>query len=82
MWPDPGIEPRTSDLRVNCPTDCATRPGHIRWKNLIIETEKSEQTMFAQSSLLNIKVIFNCVCCEAFLRIATQNWTRQNCCSY
>ena len=25
----PGIEPRTSDLRVRCPTDCATRPGSI-----------------------------------------------------
>ena len=24
----PGIEPRTPDLRVRCPTDCATRPGH------------------------------------------------------
>ena len=23
----PGIEPRASDLRVRCPTDCATRPG-------------------------------------------------------
>ena len=23
----PGIEPRTSDLRVRCPTDCATGPG-------------------------------------------------------
>ena len=23
----PGIEPRTSDLRVRWPTDCATRPG-------------------------------------------------------
>ena len=23
----PGIEPRTSDLRVRCPTDCAMRPG-------------------------------------------------------
>ena len=23
----PGIEPRTPDLRVRCPTDCATRPG-------------------------------------------------------
>ena len=28
----PGIEPRTSDLRVRCPTDCATRPGiSERW---------------------------------------------------
>ena len=26
----PGIEPRTPDLRVRCPTDCATRPG-LRW---------------------------------------------------
>ena len=23
----PGIEPRTPDLRVRCPTNCATRPG-------------------------------------------------------
>ena len=23
----PGIKPRTLDLRVRCPTDCATRPG-------------------------------------------------------
>ena len=23
----PGIEPGPSDLRVRCPTDCATRPG-------------------------------------------------------
>ena len=36
----PGFEPRTSDLRVRCPTDCATRPGiqhkkvHI-WYNLV-----------------------------------------------
>ena len=25
----PGIEPRTPDLRVRCPTDCTTRPGKI-----------------------------------------------------
>ena len=25
----PGIEPRTPDLRVSCPTDCATRPGNV-----------------------------------------------------
>ena len=25
----PWIEPRTSDLRVWCPTDCSTRPGDI-----------------------------------------------------
>ena len=27
MFDRPGIEPRTPDLRVRCPTDCATRPG-------------------------------------------------------
>ena len=27
----PGIEPRTSVLRVRCPTDCATRPGLSLW---------------------------------------------------
>ena len=25
----PGIEPRTPDLRVRCPTDCATWPGAV-----------------------------------------------------
>ena len=25
----PGIEPRTSDLQVRCPTDCATWPGFM-----------------------------------------------------
>ena len=25
----PGIEPRTSDLRVRFPTDCAKRPGSL-----------------------------------------------------
>ena len=30
----PGIEPRTPDLRVSCPTDCATRPGTRRAKNV------------------------------------------------
>ena len=29
----PGIEPRTPDLRVRCPTDCATRPGHENTTN-------------------------------------------------
>ena len=27
MWPDRVSNPRTSDLRARCPTDCATRPG-------------------------------------------------------
>ena len=25
----PGSEPRTPDLRVRCPTDCATLPGRL-----------------------------------------------------
>ena len=24
-----GIEPRTSDLQIGCPTDCATRPAPV-----------------------------------------------------
>ena len=27
MWPDRVSDPRTSDLRVRCPTDCAKWPG-------------------------------------------------------
>ena len=27
MWPDRVIKPRTSDLRVRCPTDCAAWPS-------------------------------------------------------
>ena len=30
----PGIELRTPDLRVRCPTDCATRPGSQVWRPL------------------------------------------------
>ena len=30
----PGIEPRTPDLRVRCPTDCATRPGHSTFRTV------------------------------------------------
>ena len=33
IWP--GIEPRTHDLRVRCPTDCATRPGKPLYKQHI-----------------------------------------------
>ena len=32
----PGIEPRTSGLRVRCPTDCATRPGCIMEKGKFV----------------------------------------------
>ena len=28
----PGIKPRTSDLQVRCPTDCATQPGHFAFE--------------------------------------------------
>ena len=29
MLPDRVSNPRTPDLRVRCPTDCATQPGHF-----------------------------------------------------
>ena len=31
----PGIEPRTPDLRVWCPTDCATRPGALPFGRIL-----------------------------------------------
>ena len=31
----PGIEPRTPDLRVRCPTDCATRPEDGKGKAFV-----------------------------------------------
>ena len=33
----PGIEPRTSDLRVRWPTDCATRPGNKDGRRVIMK---------------------------------------------
>ena len=32
----PGIEPRTPDLRVRCPTDCATRPGRTNGEVVVL----------------------------------------------
>ena len=31
-----GIEPRTPDLRVRCPTNCATRPGLNNWNSMVM----------------------------------------------
>ena len=53
MWPYTGIqdiEPRTSDIRVRCPTDCATRPGPKPWSDQglsisPISTTYSDQTV-------------------------------------
>ena len=41
----PGIEPRTPDLRVRCPTDCATRPGLFLW-NMTIKIIKNDTEIF------------------------------------
>ena len=35
MFPGRGVEPRTPDLQVRCPTDCATQPGNSSCKNAI-----------------------------------------------
>ena len=46
----PGIEPRTSDLRVRCPTDCATRPGALHTVEHVVqsksEKKKQKKTYF------------------------------------
>ena len=34
----PDIEPRTPDLQVRCPTDCATRPGNLRDDDIDIDS--------------------------------------------
>ena len=46
----PGIEPRTPDLRVRCPTDCATRPGNfvrlqmgLFYQDRVLQTRKTYQ---------------------------------------
>ena len=62
--PSPGIEPRTSDLLVRCPTDCATRPG-----SFIIDVQLQGQyqqwTPFQVTGLLHAwqisHQIFRCI---------------------
>ena len=49
----PGIEPRTPDLRVGCPTDCATRPGSLCQRFAFIMSEVCIKEFF----LLNFKNI-------------------------
>ena len=64
----PGIEPRTSDLRVSCPTDCAMQSGKGRgwgvggvsdfWFLLFFfsKESKSEKNIFFLFSLKGVKV--------------------------
>ena len=63
----PGIEPRTSglNLRVRCPTDCATRPGHIFQDFSNIKQDINTSVCLANYNTLNInyniisKIILN-----------------------
>ena len=48
-----GIQPRTSDLRIRCPTDCATWPG---WAQLMKDGTYSSP--FAESSFPGLKKIY------------------------
>ena len=41
----PGIEPRTSDLRVGCPPDCATRPSFLKCKAYVVNTRSNHITV-------------------------------------
>ena len=41
----PGIEPRTSDLRVRCLTDCATRPGFLKCKAYVVNKHSNHITV-------------------------------------
>ena len=40
----PGIEPRTPDLRVRCPTDCATRPGALHTVEHVVQSKSEKKT--------------------------------------
>ena len=42
----PGIEPRTPESRVRCPTDCATRPGEVVLKAIHLAINLSFNTRF------------------------------------
>ena len=65
----PGIEPRIPDLRVRCPTDCATRPGqyivergqHVcmllrMCKKMNVAVDSTQQTMDRRNHILNNSV--------------------------
>ena len=40
----PGIVPRTPDLRVRCPTDCATRPSDLFSPHRVLQEPSSQAT--------------------------------------
>ena len=52
----------------------------MQWRNLNIETEKSEQTVFAQIRFLYLNIkIFYCACCKAFQALHNKIGLDQNC---
>ena len=59
MLPERGIEPRTPDLRVRCPTDCATRPGlddkFLPQRDLLLKERIWSQNPSSKGSVLKGK---------------------------
>ena len=50
----PGIEPSTSDVRVRCPTNCATRPGTFSSNEIpFLDIIKREHLTFLAACLIS-----------------------------
>ena len=53
----PGIEPRTFDLRVRCPTDCATRPGFQERKlPVLVDNSNSGLVLYNQANFYRLRI--------------------------
>ena len=50
----PGIEPRTSDLRVRCPSDCATQPGYKHNEDVHMIFSKQENNFVQNYGILDL----------------------------
>ena len=50
----PGIEPSTPDLRVRCPTDCATRPGRIKGETQNFQSNYLNLFLFLSENIIEI----------------------------
>ena len=56
----PGIEPRTPDLRVRCPTDCATWPGKCCLKGRNYSVPKYYHTGNRKLQILHARLRTKC----------------------
>ena len=53
----PGIEPRTPDLRVRCPTDCSTRPGLAKLESTKKETPDEKGGKYENGKVASLESV-------------------------